>query len=1149
MIKEYADKPKAERPSRPRTQTKNRRPYVKTSQPSLGAFLKSKQAVTDSVFKQYDQMEKYLENKTLPRGVIQNDDSPQRSSLFPRSVSNLEKSRIGSAERANSALSNISDALDKRAYSLPRPVSSLSQRSDASMMVDQVEYRNYVYEMINSTPKNPRFCQLQDYFNTLDKVMTLESAASKMEIHKLTSEDIMDFDTWRQMRKKEKAKDELDGLLSTLKGAQKEREFLFRVKDKDDFKWRGDSRLDSRDRSVENLRAVFSEKESSGHFDLSNSLPRSFAVQNGWLKLKENEGKKQPDAFSSYPSTKENSYMNSRSRSSLSNDQVIVLKDQLNDILSNRGSNASSAHSSRSPSRHDFAIEVTDKAKPLQNLFVRPVPEIVKKSVQEAEKSVGWVGKVRSRSREEEERMKLSKTINDELMKRVNFKDTKPVTEHKVPMMLLPQVGQTEKKKPRDQSPRVCYSLENEDVHKENDDFILVLSDDDKKNDAVSEIVDKWASCDSEDEFRVGRRKRKGKLGNAFSQSSDSISSGTSMHTVIYQPPKDKLDIKPIKEVHEAEAKAEKEQKEYYTVRPKNDEPEKTVREIKNEFESISCAAAVLTTSIEEDVNNIPPNTVKEIRKSFESMPFPLQPSDDLIQSKSFASPPKVPVRTSSFNKAISNGKCKIDLCLPIPKKTNLDKDSPQSKSTSSIPENLNDEGYASYMNSPRKPAKNGTYLEKNYIPEKSISNIDLTDNENNSLDETFGKMHEKVHSIRQSTEAGKAGLYSSRTLPLKKDGDPTRHSRAYLLASKVGDVKEKMLQFEPEDSIMTKSLPVVNADFIKNHVTDTTRVVIKNQEMADVDQIRSRLERCASKADEVIDCGAGITKGKIKHFCKKVGHSKILTKMSALQKSGKVDEDTGFNKLSSKATAENEYYKKYQSGGVEGMKSMFEGPTFSIHVSQREMPHFRWSQRFEKDLPNPAESYTNAQKQNQFRNYYKYHPSTVPKIPDRLESRMYFKNLKDLTSAGSRNPVYCPIMESKLDLSQSITDNHIAQSSQEESFNKQKITKEENNNDNNSFNIIRPLSMTNSMQTSQDDHLMNKSMIASLQDNKLMTNSMIARIQANLTVASKMPSINTDEPSSLPVFRLDATGSESVISVPGITFNKHCTNKTTNNN
>ena len=34
----------------------------------------------------------------------------------------------------------------------------------------QAEYHNYVYEMIHSTQKNPRFSQLTQYFSTLEKV-------------------------------------------------------------------------------------------------------------------------------------------------------------------------------------------------------------------------------------------------------------------------------------------------------------------------------------------------------------------------------------------------------------------------------------------------------------------------------------------------------------------------------------------------------------------------------------------------------------------------------------------------------------------------------------------------------------------------------------------------------------------------------------------------------------------------------------------------------------------------------------------------------------------------------------------------------------------------------------------------------------------
>ena len=125
------------------------------------------------------------------------------------------------------------------------------------------------------------------------------------------------------MRKKEKAQDELDGLLVGLKKAQKERDFHFRPKDVDDVKWSGDSRLRCRDNSVENLKTMFAEKAASGELNLTNSLPKNFIHHhsNYMEKLANQEKTRDLDAFSAYPSSTPSSYLNSRrSRSSLSND-------------------------------------------------------------------------------------------------------------------------------------------------------------------------------------------------------------------------------------------------------------------------------------------------------------------------------------------------------------------------------------------------------------------------------------------------------------------------------------------------------------------------------------------------------------------------------------------------------------------------------------------------------------------------------------------------------------------------------------------------------------------------------------------------------------------------------------------------------------
>ena len=54
-------------------------------------------------------------------------------------------------------------------------------------------------------------------YSILDRALKLEQKSSNMEVHKLKSDAVIDFETWRSMRGKEKAKDELTLLLSRQK--------------------------------------------------------------------------------------------------------------------------------------------------------------------------------------------------------------------------------------------------------------------------------------------------------------------------------------------------------------------------------------------------------------------------------------------------------------------------------------------------------------------------------------------------------------------------------------------------------------------------------------------------------------------------------------------------------------------------------------------------------------------------------------------------------------------------------------------------------------------------------------------------------------------------------------------------------------------
>ena len=138
------------------------------------------------------------------------------------------------------------------------------------------------------------------------------------------------------------------------------------------------------------------------------------------------------------------------------------------------------------------------------------------------------------------------------------------------------------------------------------------------------------------------------------------------------------------------------------------DRPAKPITEIRKSFEDIKAPVSTKAAP-EEDV--IRPNLVKEMRKSFENMPFPDPPSEQELREScsnsvvgedvGSAAPPATPLRSSSFQKASGS-------------RLSLEKTSPQSKSASSITDLANnDEGYSTFPNSPRKPGRPNTYLEK----------------------------------------------------------------------------------------------------------------------------------------------------------------------------------------------------------------------------------------------------------------------------------------------------------------------------------------------------------------------------------------------------------------------------------------------------
>ena len=443
-----------------------------THRPSFNTFLKNQKVVTESRFRRDSaspierangkmvgslQGESYFEN----RSKFENGDKPVAT--FPRSLSNLER-RAASAnteasERPTSALSGK----DSRASSLPRPGSAGS--------MDHEEYKNYVLEMIHSSQKSPRFQQLQAYYNILDRALKLEKKSSNMDVHKLKSDQVIDFETWRKMRGKEKAKDELNLLLSSLREAQRARQFHFRPKEATSVSWRGDIRLRGRDKSVENLKNHFAKiADRNGVTDNFqqkieelNEVKDVYKVQRAAPMVDNNIKRLSSSKFQSHHTLPRST------KSSLTQHQVNQLKGQLTEIFDSRASSQQAMH-----------VDVTKiediKAKlESQKLFVKPLPKRVT------------------------ERPRTNVTTN---LKNKAKRSSWHENEIKEQKELSHKIGQEikEKVQPRDFN------------NQESQDFLLVLTSPSTANEELKASVESWV----EDEALNERPKSVNELAKSF---------------------------------------------------------------------------------------------------------------------------------------------------------------------------------------------------------------------------------------------------------------------------------------------------------------------------------------------------------------------------------------------------------------------------------------------------------------------------------------------------------------------------------------------------------------------------------------------------------------------------------------------------------
>ena len=1043
VIKSLMASKAEERKSRPR---KSKSPVLVTSKPTLNSFLKERKNVSDSKFKK-DAFMPHANSANLPPGVIQGytffeNRSKFESGLapvakFPRSISNLErrsglsqdgaggKEQNGSTDQLLLPSRSVS-AMSHRSSSLPRPISGHSHHSEQSL-IDHEEYKNYMLEMLHSTQKSARFQQLQSYYNILERAKQLEKKSSSMEIHKLKSDEVIDFETWRKLRQKEKAKDELQHLMRNLKQAQKEGQFHFCPKEIDEVRWKGDIRLRGRDKSVENLRNHFAtmaghERETKARQDQAiepkdtyKPLWRAKSVASVASKIQQNQ--KQPSAkvgklgenkFTTFPGVKAGR-SSGRSRSSLTNQQVNILKDQLKGIYeTGPGGKSSTMSSVASSEKLDSSYEVSitknklgemKKQLELQNLFVKPLPKVVQQSRRQEHRNKQPKPVSRESSAEERQRIEEQRTIShkigQELMERSALRFD--LTDSRKPIKFTEKDDQPpqpqQQQQQQQQVPRTCYSFENgggdanpcHDVHDEDDDFLLVLTDadsDEQQDKEVKTIVDHWASGD--EGGKSGKRRRHASSGK---KSADSFSSATTANTVVQNKPLQQLTGKKAEDF---------------------EEPFRSFEELKKSFENVNSLCKSEEDLNRKDSDEIPAHlSVRTIRKSFEKL-------NDQPETAETGQP-KTPARSSSFYRARYIGQRTKSPSSELPAQKTFQTNRIRSTDRQKFFRGL----------------------------ERSLSNPDFSDTEGaSSSKKNFQPWNQSGKKYYTNPRPSHSNNNSSLAQLIETAPAATKYSRAYLSLVKNGDVCNKRSKFEDVEraSIPARTaaklyrMPDFDPEFVAKHLTDNTKVVIKTKEIADTNAIKRKLEGKSGLQQQQPTLQqqhqpemSGSTfnlhsKDKLKHLCKKIGHSKILGKMVALQFASKTDVDDGTTKLWARASNEEEYLNVYRSGQVESKVHRFESkprvanngpddPVEDLQQQQHQQPLwasgnssnklFSWSKRFESHLPNPSSSYTNAQKHNQFRKYYGYHPadaktdgrSPSPGKKDTFQRSLPFRN------------------------------------------------------------------------------------------------------------------------------------------------------------
>lgn len=475
----------------------------------------------------------------------------------PPGMTIVRKARARSAEEIEQRRKLISGST----FSPCKSTSSLNLSQ-----ADRDEYQQYVLEMLHRRRKSKRYKDLHDFYASLERIGELERTTSTGDLRpRLRNEEIIDYDRWKEVRAKERAERELETLYGKLRSAQKEKDFLFRPKDVEQFRWKGDSGLRCKEKSVENIRDKFKKLENQ-ESDLESSRRRDMAAKkdvykplwrgNSVVSVAHTLDRRAAfsESFESRglkPELPKALGVSRKLWSSLSIEQVNALKNQLNEIYSAESGKTEIENTKRVtpksefeivvPAQEEFGEEFQDDGKTLHvrchSMVTPDVCKVTEKAEESGLKRSGSISRGRSVERSHSERATSTSGtpgMSELEKKRLSLTLSKEVLDK------VTQKNKTGGGSLSSASPRTCYSLEMSEEggaarSKEKSDFLLVLTPTDetpKGRLKVENVLDQWAKKGPEIPI-VGSDETVGKIAANSEVDSTTESSEASVKTVI----------------------------------------------------------------------------------------------------------------------------------------------------------------------------------------------------------------------------------------------------------------------------------------------------------------------------------------------------------------------------------------------------------------------------------------------------------------------------------------------------------------------------------------------------------------------------------------------------------------------------------------